>query len=100
MDSNAPVHLPYAEGCQPDTVAAISFNIGRTIYRVEIQPWPDGTFVWNAYRGIPDKYGTGSTHFERIPARSRSECARFPKTVGMKASAFLEQYRQQKAAQA
>lgn len=42
---------------------------------------------WIAYRETP--WG-----WERIPAMSRAECAKFPKSVGHAANEYLEQYRQ------
>lgn len=87
------VHLPYAQGCQPDTVAAKEFSIGRTTYRVEIQPskMPGGGFHWNAYRAVMKPWGT--LGFERIPAMSRAQCDRFPKTVAKLATEFFDQYK-------
>jgi len=44
---------------------------------------------WDTYRETNRHWNS----WERIPAMSRAECRRFPKSVGYAANAILEQYR-------
>lgn len=55
-------------------------------YKLTVERGHDGSLFWNVYRM------TGWGGCERIPAMSRSECTRFPKTVAGLAQALLSGY--------